>query len=281
MEKLENLLFTAKVQKPGVPGLTFMEKMVQNKINSLLGFYWPDHHIFRRVLARLKEDGLSEPQILKIKNSAHPDYAKLLTVVANNTTNFFRNFHLPTDLNPILEDLNKNKEYQILSLPCSIGAEPYSLAMYADKLGLKARVRGIDINPENIHKAQNAEYPWSKYESFPVGKRPAYFNEILEQNIEKSDKVFRISQKIREKVNFDCANVLDWESSPIYDFILCHNLSIYLTQNNVRILIEKLVQALNSQGVLSTDIPFTLMLEQPEIQKMPLKGFYQKKKNSA
>lgn len=142
--------------------------------------------------------------------------------------------------------LQKNK-IKALSVPCSTGEEPYSLAMIFFELGLhptQFHIDAIDISENAINTA----------------KKGIYFQSSIRENIDfiykylkKNDNNFYIDVKIQNTVKFKNCNILSPTNQLLnesYNIILCRNLLIYLNENARDSLLNILKQILNSDGIL-------------------------------
>ena len=117
--------------------------------------------------------------------------------------------------------------FRVLSLPCSTGEEPYSLAMTLAELGSPTtwQVDAEDISQSSIEIARAGRYRTFSFREMPVAVRERYFL--------KMDDYWEVLPAIRSMVHFCIANIFDVSHSvgtaPRYDAILCRNVMIYMT----------------------------------------------------
>ena len=135
---------------------------------------------------------------------------------------------------------------QILSIPCSRGEEPYSIAMTLDMAGLpreRFRIEGADISRHAIDQAKEGLYPANAFRSKNLAFRDHYF---------ASDKEsFRLAAEIRSPVHFRESNLLDDPpSEPRYDIIFCRNLLIYFDRKARARAVAHLIAQLEPKGIL-------------------------------
>jgi len=137
---------------------------------------------------------------------------------------------------------------RILSLPCSTGEEPYSIAMALLDGGLDPtsfRIDGMDISPSSIARAEKAIYGRNSFRGSDLVFRDRHFCE--------TDDGHQLDERVRRQVNLQVGNVLDpslKSQEGLYDFVFCRNLLIYFdvpTQSRVFEVLKHLVHA---QGVL-------------------------------
>lgn len=142
-----------------------------------------------------------------------------------------------------LAELNNMRALRILSLPCSTGEEPYSIAMALLDAGLKPhqfKVDGMDISPLSVDKARRAVYGKNSFRGQDLQFRDRHF--MPEQD------GHRVNEYVREQVRWQVGNVLDptlLASEPAFDFVFCRNLLIYFdrpTQHAVAAVLQRLMR---------------------------------------
>lgn len=137
---------------------------------------------------------------------------------------------------------------RLLSLPCSTGEEPYTMAMALIDAGLPAdrmRIDAIDINSHALAKAQRAIY----------GRNSFRGNDLVfrERHFEQAERGHTPNGRVRSPVRFAQGNLLDagfLSGGETYDIVFCRNLLIYFdveTQNRAIAILKRL---LSPQGTL-------------------------------
>lgn len=114
----------------------------------------------------------------------------------------------------------------LLSVPCSTGEEPYSLAMMLLDAGLSPSnfvIDAVDISQKAQAKAKQGLYRKHSFRSKNLGFRHRYFQETPDG--------YQISPAVKETVNFIDGNILEplfLYGKPLYDIIFFRHLLIYL-----------------------------------------------------
>lgn len=126
---------------------------------------------------------------------------------------------LPNPNQPIL---------RVLSIPCSTGEEPYSIAMTLLDAGLtpnQFRIDAIDISKQALRKARGALYSRNSFRGNQLQQRKPYFKQTADG--------YELCQLVRNTVNFKHGNILDplGLAQNNYDIIFCRNLLIYLDKS--------------------------------------------------
>jgi chemotaxis protein methyltransferase WspC len=132
---------------------------------------------------------------------------------------------------------------RILSLPCSTGEEPYSMAMAlfdADVSPNRFRIDAVDICERSLASARRGEYRKGSFRGDQLAYRDRYFEPIEGRHA--------LRGAVRQQVNFQQANFLSADFLPgeaEYDVIFCRNLLIYFdraTQDQAVAVLERLLK---------------------------------------
>lgn len=147
-----------------------------------------------------------------------------------------------------LADINHMRALRILSLPCSTGEEPYSIAMALLDGGLKPhqfKVEGMDVSPLSVEKARRALYGKNSFRGQDIAYRERFFT------VENDGH--RLSSRVLEQVRLQVGNLLDpalLANEPPYDFVFCRNLLIYFDLATQKQVFEVLKRLTHIDGVL-------------------------------
>ncbi|WP_407315294.1 CheR family methyltransferase [Pseudomonas sp. nanlin1] len=132
---------------------------------------------------------------------------------------------------------------RILSLPCSTGEEPYSIAMSLLDAGMAARsfvVDAVDISPLSVERARRGVYGRNSFRGQALEFRDRHFTPVAEG--------YQLHEAVRQCVRLQVGNVLDpglLAGAPPYDFVFCRNLLIYFdleTQQRVFEVLKRFTQ---------------------------------------
>jgi len=137
---------------------------------------------------------------------------------------------------------------RLVSLPCSTGEEPYSLAMTLLDAGLPAaafELHAFDVSRSALERAAAGVYGRNSFRGADLGFRTRHFVETPEG--------WRIRPEVASCVRFDQANLLEIEAPPApqaYDFVFCRNLLIYFDTASQQRAIRLLRGLLKRDGVI-------------------------------
>lgn len=207
---------------------------------------------------------------------------ELVEEVVVPETWFFRNVVPFEALLAFLPDLGQRRmagsdPVKILSLPCSTGEEPYSIAMTLLENGLKEnefQVDAQDISKRALRKARRAIY----------GKHS--FRETGGIDYEKYFCKRRSGQQllpiVRDRVNFIRSNIIKNMIMPepeCYDVIFCRNLLIYFDRKTQREALDKLHFMLKPGGTLCVGHAETSEVEKKYFTKINTPKAFAYRKN--
>jgi chemotaxis protein methyltransferase WspC len=137
---------------------------------------------------------------------------------------------------------------RVLSVPCSSGEEPYSIAMALVDAGVPAGrfcIHAFDISARALALARRAVYGKNSFRGNDLSFRTRHF--------EATPSGYRLNDGIRQQVDFERGNLFAADLLPgveIYDVIFCRNLLIYFDRRTQDRAIALLERALTSKGVL-------------------------------
>lgn len=115
--------------------------------------------------------------------------------------------------------------FRVLSLPCSTGEEPYSMAMAMLDAGVPAnrfRVDAVDISARALAVAQAATYGRNSFRGDDLGFRDRHFD--------ARDRHWALRPVVKRQVHFTPGNIFAPDFLPgaeVYDVIFCRNVLIY------------------------------------------------------
>jgi chemotaxis protein methyltransferase CheR len=184
----------------------------------------------------------------------------LIDAVTTNKTDFFREpSHFDTLRSRCLPEATKrgaglNRPYKVWSAACSIGAEPYTLAMVLAEYGASTggdwrfQILGSDISTQVLAKAARAVYPEDMIEPVPMELRKRY---LLRSN-DRTKRLVRIVPELRGTLSLLHLNLMEshYPVDPDFDAIFCRNLLIYFDRATQDAVVGRLCQHLRPGGYL-------------------------------
>jgi chemotaxis protein methyltransferase WspC len=147
-----------------------------------------------------------------------------------------------------LAEIKGMRALRILSLPCSTGEEPYSIAMALFDAGFaphQFKVEGLDVSPLSIERAKRAVYGKNSFRG--------QLSDFRERHFSAEGELYRLSARVCEQVRLQVGNLLDpglLANEPPYDFVFCRNLLIYFDQPTQQQVFEVLKRLTHVDGVL-------------------------------
>lgn len=146
------------------------------------------------------------------------------------------------------ENRTGSRSLKLLSLPCSTGEEPYSIAMALLDAGFpdgSFEIDAIDISKRSLVHAERAIYGRNSFRGADIAFRDRYF--------EACEGGFRPHDILRRQVRFRLGNVLAPATNggqEVYDVAFCRNLLIYFDRETQGAALTRLRQMLADDGLL-------------------------------
>jgi chemotaxis protein methyltransferase CheR len=173
--------------------------------------------------------------------------------LTNNETYFFREPHhfdiVVRHVVPPLMPLLKERPLRALSVGCSSGEEPYTLAIALHDAGLELRgvrweIDACDLNPDRLTRAREAAYEGAALR--------ACSDDTLRRCFDERDGRRLLRDRFRRGVRFFEANLATAASlgRPPYDVVFCRNLLIYFDDAGFDRAVRVLARTLPPGGYL-------------------------------
>ncbi|MBD2163342.1 chemotaxis protein [Calothrix membranacea FACHB-236] len=137
---------------------------------------------------------------------------------------------------------------RVLSVPCSTGEEPYSIAIALLEAGLNPanfHIDAIDISKKCLLTAQRAIYDKYSFRGNSLSFQERYF--------QPTEARYRLCKQVRNLVHFRQGNLADTDfllGAASYDVVFCRNLLIYFEPSTKERTIRTLERLLIEDGLL-------------------------------
>ncbi|KUK32545.1 MAG: Chemotaxis protein methyltransferase CheR [Thermoanaerobacterales bacterium 50_218] len=207
------------------------------------------HQLERRIRSLMRAQGVESylDYLVLLKRDSF-QLKKLVDHLTINVSEFYRN---PLQWKILKEEilpelLKTNPCLRTWSAGCATGEEPYTLALV-----LKEKIRNpfpkilaTDVDEDALAKAREGVYPERAVVNVPRDQLRKYF--------EKEGDKYRISEEIKNLVEFRRHDLLRDPFRRNFDLILCRNVVIYFTEEAKNNLYRRFRNALRPGGILFT-----------------------------
>ncbi|KTT28237.1 chemotaxis protein [Pseudomonas oryzihabitans] len=220
-------------------------------VRSRTGLAIADDLLARAIRQRLRERQESEAEryMARILED-EAEFADLLDLLVIPETWFFRDPQAITHAARFAQQRHEGtgRPVRLLSLPCSTGEEPYTLAMALFDAGLPAnafQVTAVDINEPSLERARRGLYGRNSFRARELDFRERYFTAEGDRH--------RLSERVRAQVRFRQGNILQLGSlrdDALFDVVLCRNLLIYFDDQTQGRALSHLAALLHDDGLL-------------------------------
>jgi chemotaxis protein methyltransferase WspC len=205
--------------------------------------------IERIIRLRMKCLGMTDTAAYReLLRQSRAEWDELVEAVVVAETWFFRD---PEAFGVVVDAARRcrpGSTLRVLTIPCSSGEEPYSLAIALREAGIDAdrfRIDAVDISSRAIARARKGIYSKNSFRGKDLGYRNRYFD--------STKNGFILQPEICNCVKFFEGNLLDSHfaaGQSGYDFVFCRNLLIYFDRPTQEKVLERLNSLLASSGIL-------------------------------
>jgi chemotaxis protein methyltransferase CheR len=207
---------------------------------------YKSNQLHRRILSLMSRVGVkSVEEYISLLKKDPAQKQRFLDFITINVTEFFRNPEIFDEFSKkIKSELSYSSGLKIWSAACSIGAEPYSLAMIMDDLNSRGnhKIIATDIDNTILEKAKKGEYVYSEIKNVQ--------KEFLEKYFILSGDKYCINSSIKKMVEFKKHDLIlnNYESN--FDLIVCRNVVIYFNGDVKDKIYKKFSESLKKGGLL-------------------------------
>lgn len=225
--------------------------LIKKRLRALLGI---DLESYKSPQMRRRLDGYLErvhatswAEFLRQLDRDPRAVRQLRDYLAINVTSFFRDRHkweeLRTQIMPLIR--RRGQVLRAWSAACSVGAEPFSLAILfqEDPLIWRYQVLGTDIDRDALDRAR-AGGPYTADEVKEVDAP------LLARYFRRAEDGYWVQNTLRQRVEFAEKDLLRSAAKEEFDLVVCRNVLIYFTEEAKAQVIHNLMQALKPGGVL-------------------------------
>ncbi len=179
---------------------------------------------------------------LKTDRNTLKEFISKITV---NETYFYREYYHLKALAKLVQTESFGFPVRVLSLPCSTGEEPYSIAIVLNEVlsnPLKFEITGVDIDRNALLKAKEGVYGRRSVSKLPSEYLRKYFVQVEEGR-------WKVKETLKRRVRFLEGNILDrlfMKGLGKFHYVFCKNLLIYFDE-------RARVQAINNLYDITVD----------------------------
>lgn len=232
---------------------------VRDELYDYAGIVLADHKqdmAYNRLVRRLRELKLSNFDDYFEQLDNNPvEFSQFINALTTNLTAFFREkHHFEFIKNTIIPEIEQARTHRVRgwSAGCSLGEEPYSLAMTLLESGIDPtswdiRLLATDIDSKVLNSAKLGIYAEDRVKNLPKAQLKRWFLKG-----KGSQKGFvKVKPELQNLLRFNYLNLMqDWPIEGPLDFIFCRNVMIYFDQNTQARLLDRMHSLLKPNGYL-------------------------------
>ncbi|MCP0886228.1 protein-glutamate O-methyltransferase CheR [Ligilactobacillus sp. WILCCON 0076] len=230
----------------------FFNKWVEQNLGIRLDAY-KEKQMQRRIGNIMTTFGCSTleeyAKLLERDKTARNAFVEHLTI---NVTEFYRNREIFDSFEEVVKKtiIPRQTHPKIWSAACSIGAEPYTLAMILERNHIDGKIIATDIDKVILDKAHEGIYKKSELKNVPSLDLKNYFTQENEDYIVKTN--------IKKYVTFKQHDLLKDSYEPMCDVIVCRNVTIYFKPDARDKVYHNFSDVLVSGGIIFTGATETI-----------------------
>lgn len=213
--------------------------------------------VYNRLAKRIRflEFNSFEQYLNHVEAVGEEEFVHLINAITTNLTFFFReNHHFEFLAQQALPELMKknhaSKKIRIWSAGCSVGMEPYSIAITVKEVmppGWDVKILATDLDSQVLAEGQRGVYKLEHLKGMDEKRIKRWFKRGTGAN----EGMVKIIPEAADIIEFKQLNLMqDWPLKESMDIIFCRNVVIYFDKPTQRKLFARYAKQLHSQGYL-------------------------------
>lgn len=234
-------------------------EQVKSRIYNHAGIALADHKknlVYNRLVRRIRELQVeSFSAYLTLLDSSSDEMSQFVNAMTTNLTSFYREAHhfeyLSDTYIPELSAKGQ-RSLRIWSSACSIGEEPYSIAISLLEAGIdinewNIKIYATDIDTNVLETAKAGIYSLERVDNLTLARKRLGF---LRGKNENSDQII-IKPELQKLIHFNYCNLMEsWNINEPLDAIFCRNVMIYFDKETQNRLLDRMAKLLKPGGIL-------------------------------
>lgn len=217
--------------------------------------HYKDEQMRRRLDSWLVRSGAASwSEYLKYVQTDQKEQTRFRDYLTINVSAFFRDPErwqalrqniIPELVRTSLQLKPSNPGLQIWSAGCSIGAEPYTLAIMLDEIGpaRNHHILATDFDRGALAKCKaRGPYTADEIQNLSKAQRATY--------LDNGGPPYFVKESLTKKIDFREHDLLSSPFPTDYDLIICRNVVIYFTSETKEVLYRRFYDALRPGGIL-------------------------------
>ncbi|MGB4589278.1 MAG: protein-glutamate O-methyltransferase CheR [Clostridiaceae bacterium] len=209
---------------------------------------YKEKQLYRRIGSVMKSAGAKNLRDYAIKIRNDENVRKVfLDYITINVTEFYRNKEIFDEFEGVINEvlIPKFNQIKIWSAACSLGAEPYSIALIMEKNQFRnSKILATDIDENILEKARIGAYNESEIRNVP--------SQELAKHFTKKDNEYVLSEKIKKMVQFKKHDLLLDPYEKNFHVVICRNVTIYFKNEAKNEVYRKINESMVKGGIFFT-----------------------------
>ena len=223
----------------------FFYKWVKSNLNIDLDAY-KENQLQRRIGTVMRSAGVDTLQeYAKLIGSDIETKRIFLDYITINVTEFFRNKEIFKEFEDVLVNVlvPKFKNVKIWSAACSIGSEPYSIAMIMDRHNLtkNRKIVATDIDDNILKRAKSGTYKQHETKGLTKGDLDKHFTCV--------DNTYTIFDNLKQIISFKKHDLILDKYEGGFHAVVCRNVFIYFKDEAKNEIYKRIYDSLVPGGV--------------------------------